>query len=87
MPNVGRELSWQERVKPMLSLQAEGNVYKTRFCKLLWKGRNNSGNVSLVGKNLPHLGNKAENILVLACCVLLFQHIELLLTGKYKDQA
>ena len=28
MANVGRELSWQEGVKPMSSLQAEENVYK-----------------------------------------------------------
>ena len=68
--DVGRELSWQEWVKLTSSLQAEENVYKPRFCKLLEKCIKYSGNGSLVGKNLPHLGNKAENILVLACCVL-----------------
>lgn len=70
MADVGRELSWQQWVKLKSCLQAEENVYKPRFCKLLGKCRKYPGNGALVGKNLPHLGNKAENILVLACCAL-----------------
>lgn len=50
-------------------MQAVENVHKPRFCKLLRKCIKHPGNGSLVGKNLPHLGNKAENILVLACRV------------------
>lgn len=41
-------------------------VYKSWFCKLLEKCIKYPRNGSLVGKNLPHLGNKADNILVLA---------------------
>lgn len=72
MADVGRELSWQEWVKLTSSLKAEENTCKPWLCKLLREYIKYAENSSLVEKKLDHLGNKAENILIQACCALFF---------------
>lgn len=69
MADVGRELNWWEWVK-RTSLKAEEYTCKPWLCKLLGEYIKYAGNSSLVEKKLDHLGNKAENTLIQACCAL-----------------